>query len=92
MPHDPGAVLGFLQDVYLCQAVLATDGMKPGPLVVQSSEGIGRTGTFIAIDILVHLIAFQGESVFCVCAHVCGFVCECTCRVYWRNTLHPVNL
>ena len=38
------------------------DGVAPGSIVVHSSEGIGRTGTFIVIDILLNLIAFQGEG------------------------------
>ena len=63
MPHDPGAVLKFVQDASLQQSTLVMDAA----LVVHSSEGIGRTGTFIAIDILLNLIAFQGE---CKCVYV----------------------
>lgn len=62
MPRDPGAILGFLQDVTLHQSTLVRDGVAPGSIVVHSSEGIGRTGTFIVIDILLNLIAFQGEG------------------------------
>ena len=70
VPHDPGAVLGFLQDVTLSQSTLATKGVEPGPVVVHCSAGIGRTGTFIVVDILLNLIAFQGVCV-CVCVCVC---------------------
>ena len=66
VPYDPGAVLGLQQDVTLCQSTLATDGFDPGPIVVQSSEGIGRTGTFIVIDILLNFIAYQGKGIVCV--------------------------
>ena len=70
VPHDPGAILGFVQNVTLHQSNLTTDGVQPGPVVVHSSEGIGRTGTFIVIDILLNLIAFQGEG---KCFYVCTY-------------------
>ena len=69
VPHDPGAVLGFLQDVTLSQSTLNTKGVEPGPVVVHCSAGIGRTGTFIVVDILLNLIAYQGVCV-CVRARV----------------------
>ena len=61
MPQDPGAFLGFLQD-----STSVIDGIAPGSIVVHSSEGI--TGTFIVIDILLNLIAYQGED---KCVYVC---------------------
>ena len=64
MPHDPGAVLKFVQDASLKQSTLVMDAA----LVVHSSEGIGRTGTFIAVEIMLNLIAFQGECV-CMTSH-----------------------
>ena len=67
VPHDPGAVLGFLQDVTLRQSTFGVEGVEPGPVVVHCSAGIGRTGTFIVVDILLNLIAFQGV---CVCVGV----------------------
>ena len=60
VPQDPGAVLGFLTDVNLKQSTLNGD-REPGPIVVHCSAGIGRTGTFIVIDILLNLISFQGN-------------------------------
>lgn len=60
VPHDPGTVLGFLSDVTLKQSTLASEGLSPGPIVVHCSAGIGRTGTFIVIDILINLITYQG--------------------------------
>ena len=57
VPRDPGAVVKLVQDVSLQQSTLVIDAA----IVVHSSEGIGRTGTFIAIDILLQLIALEGE-------------------------------
>ncbi|XP_065842334.1 tyrosine-protein phosphatase non-receptor type 11-like [Oscarella lobularis] len=56
VPSDPGVVLQFLDEVRKMLEVL--DGM--GPIVVHCSAGIGRTGTFIVIDILLSLIRQQG--------------------------------
>lgn len=57
VPHDPCAVLGFLQDVNLQHS---EGGHETGPIVVHCSAGIGRTGTFIVVDILLNLIGYQG--------------------------------
>ncbi len=62
VPHDPGAVLGFLQDINLRQKSLSDEGQAPGPVVVHCSAGIGRTGTFIVVDILLNLITHQGNA------------------------------
>lgn len=70
MPHDHGTVLKFVQDASLQQSTLVMDAA----LVVHSSEGIGRTGTFIAIEIVLNLIAFQGEG-----------KCVCMCLHIWQN-------
>ena len=64
VPHDPGAVLGFLQDVNLKQSTFAEDGNEIGPIIVHCSAGIGRTGTFIVVDILLNLIGYQGLFVY----------------------------
>ncbi|XP_014665166.1 PREDICTED: tyrosine-protein phosphatase non-receptor type 11-like isoform X2 [Priapulus caudatus] len=56
VPHDPGCVLGFLHDVNAKQDLME----NAGPVVVHCSAGIGRTGTFIVIDILVNQIKRQG--------------------------------
>lgn len=60
VPHEPGVTLGFLQDVSLYQRTKGQTEGSCGPIVVHCSAGIGRTGTFIVIDILISLIGYQG--------------------------------
>lgn len=70
-PSDPGAVLGFLQDVNLRQSSMAAShGDSVGPIVVHCSAGIGRTGTFIVIDMIINLINYQGECSHCCAGHL----------------------
>uniref|UniRef100_A0A4W3J8K6 Tyrosine-protein phosphatase non-receptor type n=1 Tax=Callorhinchus milii TaxID=7868 RepID=A0A4W3J8K6_CALMI len=56
VPSDPGGVLDFLEEVNLKQESIA----EAGPVVVHCSAGIGRTGTFIVIDILIDIIREKG--------------------------------
>lgn len=60
MPQDPGTVLSFLQDINSKQEELVFNSEQPGPMIVHCSAGIGRTGTFIVIDILLNVMAQQG--------------------------------
>lgn len=56
VPTDPGSVLNFLHMVNTQQEAIAT----AGPIVVHCSAGIGRTGTFIVLDILLNQIKTHG--------------------------------
>ncbi|KAL8180055.1 UNVERIFIED_CONTAM: protein tyrosine phosphatase, non-receptor type 11 [Gekko kuhli] len=56
VPSDPGGVLDFLEEVHHKQESIA----ESGPVVVHCSAGIGRTGTFIVIDILIDIIREKG--------------------------------
>uniref|UniRef100_A0A8C5W910 Tyrosine-protein phosphatase non-receptor type n=1 Tax=Leptobrachium leishanense TaxID=445787 RepID=A0A8C5W910_9ANUR len=56
VPSDPGGVLSFLGEVNRMQE----NTPKAGPIIVHCSAGIGRTGTIIAIDLLVDMINMKG--------------------------------
>lgn len=56
MPSNASVMLGLMEDVNLKLKEL-NDG---GPIIVQCNNGIGRTGTYIVIDILIKLIEHQG--------------------------------
>ncbi|KAL4677430.1 hypothetical protein H8959_020104 [Pygathrix nigripes] len=56
VPSDPGGMLNFLEEVHHKQGSI----MDAGPVVVHCSAGIGRTGTFIVIDILIDIIREKG--------------------------------
>ncbi|TRY80125.1 hypothetical protein TCAL_09892 [Tigriopus californicus] len=51
VPNDPGCVLSFLHDVNAKQNSLEKG--SDGPIIVHCSAGIGRTGTFIVIDMII---------------------------------------
>lgn len=57
VPSDPGCVLNFLHDVNVRHDSLD----NVGPIIVHCSAGIGRTGTFIVIDMIINQIKKHGE-------------------------------
>ncbi|VDN01556.1 unnamed protein product [Thelazia callipaeda] len=57
-PTDPRIVLHFLEKVNECEEEHCDE--NTGPIIVHCSAGIGRTGTFIVIDILLNQIKRLG--------------------------------
>ncbi|ESP03520.1 hypothetical protein LOTGIDRAFT_171307 [Lottia gigantea] len=56
VPQDPGSVLKFLYTINSKQYSVE----DAGPLIVHCSAGIGRTGTFIVIDMILNQITTLG--------------------------------
>lgn len=56
VPGDPGSVLDFLNIVNTKQESIH----GAGPIVVHCSAGIGRTGTFIVVDMILNQIKTYG--------------------------------
>ncbi|CAL8258116.1 unnamed protein product [Boreogadus saida] len=56
VPLEPGGVLSFLAQVNAKQEMFP----DAGPMVIHCSAGIGRTGTFMVIDMILHSIDIQG--------------------------------
>ncbi|CAH8483043.1 unnamed protein product [Heterobilharzia americana] len=55
-PSDPSCVLDFMHDISARQGSIPGSG----PIVVHCSAGIGRTGAFIVIDMLINYIKTMG--------------------------------
>ncbi|CAH8437533.1 unnamed protein product [Schistosoma turkestanicum] len=55
-PSDPSCVLDFMHDISARQDSIP----GAGPIVVHCSAGIGRTGAFIVIDMLINYIKTMG--------------------------------
>lgn len=55
-PDDPGAILGLLNEIHTKHDSCG----RNAPIVVHCSAGIGRTGTVMVVDVLMHLLDEKG--------------------------------
>ncbi|KAF7226966.1 tyrosine-protein phosphatase non-receptor type 6 [Nothobranchius furzeri] len=55
VPQEPGGVLSFLTQVNAKQ-----DEFNTGPMIIHCSAGIGRTGTFVVVDMILETIDTLG--------------------------------
>ena len=56
VPHYPTALLAFIRHVRKCH--FPSD---PAPLVVHCSAGVGRSGTFIVLDIILQVLEAEAS-------------------------------
>lgn len=60
VPPDPSGILKFRDEINKKVKECKETSPDCGPIIVHCSAGIGRTGTYIAIDNLINLIEYQG--------------------------------
>ena len=58
VPNDPEIILSLIRDVKAKRKEI--EKLNPGPIVVHCGAGIGRTGTFIVLDIIIRAIEHYG--------------------------------
>lgn len=63
VPQTPEAAINFLMDVKAKMHDMKREVPDLGPLTVHCSAGIGRTGTFIVIDILLDFLNQYGYDI-----------------------------
>ncbi|CAI5441087.1 unnamed protein product [Caenorhabditis angaria] len=61
-PYHPHEVISFLETVDATHKQFETAEVQQGPVVVHCSAGIGRTGTFMLLDVLLTQIKIRGRG------------------------------
>ena len=82
VPADPSQMLELMDDVNDKVEDLKRRGETSGPLVIHCSAGVGRTGTYIVVDIITKLMEYQKfeydidvqRSIQCLRNHRSGMV------------------
>ncbi|KJH51296.1 Protein-tyrosine phosphatase [Dictyocaulus viviparus] len=89
-PEQPESVLQFLDAVDVaCKKAISTQG----PVIVHCSAGIGRTGTFIVIDILLNQIRHRGQEACAASALNLGRCISEVCKgLYCSGSSCPIDI
>lgn len=58
VPNEPEVLVSLLRDVNVKRKEI--EKLNPGPIVVHCGAGIGRTGTYIVLDIIIRAIEHYG--------------------------------
>lgn len=61
-PEKPDSVLTLLQEIRQHYKFLKESKVDVGPIVIHCNNGIGRTGSIIAIDIIIDLLKTKGNN------------------------------
>eukprot|EP00042_Codosiga_hollandica_P055939 m.794023 g.794023 ORF g.794023 m.794023 type:complete len:597 (+) comp59236_c0_seq3:99-1889(+) len=100
VPSSPAAILQYLEDIKETRLRLRQEDPSIGPLVVHCSAGIGRTGTFIVIDILLDILNEKGfdtdidvqKTIQNVRAQRSGMIqTEAQYRVVYQSLMHYIE-
>jgi len=60
MPENPDSVLTLLKEIGQHYKFLKESKMDIGPVIFHCNNGIGRTGSLIAIDIIINVLNIKG--------------------------------
>ena len=66
VPENPECVLTLLQEIHQHYKFIKDSKVDIGPIVIHCNNGIGRTGSVIAIDMIIDSLKAQGNCHYCL--------------------------